>query len=65
MLYDLTPTQGLCELLRIARDYQQILGIDATTTATEDLITHELWCDYEDLLSAIWIITYQLFDEMR
>lgn len=57
MLYDLTPTQGLCDLLRIARDYQQIFD-----TTTDNAITHELWSEYENLLSAIWTILYQLLE---
>lgn len=59
MLFDLTPTQGLCELLRIASDYQQIF--DATT---DDATSHELWDEYENLLSAIWVVLCQLFDEV-
>lgn len=58
MLYDLTPTQGLCELLRIARDYQQIF--DATT---DDAITHELWIEYENCMSAVWTIAWSLLGE--
>ena len=57
MLFDVTPTMGLCELMRITHDYQQIFE-----TITDDPIVHELWDEYENLLSAIWDLSYQLLE---
>lgn len=57
MLFDITPTMGLCELMRIARDYQQIFDAN-----TDDPTSHELWDEYENLLSAIWDLSYQLLE---
>lgn len=57
MLFDVTPTMGLCELMRITHDYQQIFN-----ATTDNAITHELWSEYENLLSAIWTILYQLLE---